>query len=255
MLLRKQGFPEEGEFVMCTVSSVQPNGVFVRLDEYDKVGMINISEVSPGRIRNIRDFVKEGKIIVCKVLRVNLERNHIDLSLRRVSEGMRRNKVNEIKQEQKSEKILEFMAKKLKMPPEKLYSDIFQKISKKYSSLNSCFEDVSADAFNLEEAGIDKKISADLTALIKERIKPTQIEVKKEISLSTYSPEGIEAIKSILMDIEKYCDISYLGGGRYSLSIVSIDYKEANKKMEDIEKKLEQKTREKDIKMEILAEK
>src|SRR3989338_5359313 len=81
MLLKKEGFPEEDELVMCTVTQVQFHSVFVILDEYDKGGMIHISEVSPGRIRNIRDFVREGKKVVCKVLRVNKEKGHIDLSL------------------------------------------------------------------------------------------------------------------------------------------------------------------------------
>ena len=61
MLLKKQGFPEESELVLCTVTSVQYHSVFVDIDEYGKSGLIHISEVSPGRIRNIRDFVKEGK--------------------------------------------------------------------------------------------------------------------------------------------------------------------------------------------------
>jgi len=68
MLLKKEGFPEEDELVMCTITKVQFHSVFANLDDYGKNGMIHISEVSPGRIRNIRDFVKEGKKVVCKVL-------------------------------------------------------------------------------------------------------------------------------------------------------------------------------------------
>ena len=93
MLYKKQGFPEESELVMCTVSNIQYHSVFADLDEYGRQGMIHISEISPGRIRNIRDYVKEGKKIVCKVLRVNSERGHIDLSLRRVNEAQRKNKI------------------------------------------------------------------------------------------------------------------------------------------------------------------
>jgi len=64
MLLKKEGFPERDEFVLCTVTNIQFHSVFVDLDEYVKPGMIHISEISPGRIRNIRDFVKEGKKVV-----------------------------------------------------------------------------------------------------------------------------------------------------------------------------------------------
>ncbi len=102
MAQKKQGFPEENEIVLCTVKKILPHGIFVSLDEYkSQEGLIHISEISPGRVRNIRDFVKEGKRIVCKILRVNKEKNHIDLSLRRVNQAQRINKNTEHKQEQK----------------------------------------------------------------------------------------------------------------------------------------------------------
>ena len=55
---------------MVTVTKIEYHSVFVELDEYGKTALIHISEISPGRIRNIRDFVKvEDKKIVCKVLK------------------------------------------------------------------------------------------------------------------------------------------------------------------------------------------
>ena len=74
MLLKKKGFPEEDEIVICTVTKIHFHSVFVNLDEYGRSGLIHISEVSPGRIRNLRDFVVEGKKVVCKVLRIDEER-------------------------------------------------------------------------------------------------------------------------------------------------------------------------------------
>ena len=88
---KKKGFPEEDDIVLCTVKKILYHSVFVTLDEYDNLeGMIHISEIAPGRIRNIRDYVREGKKLVCKVLRVRKEKGHFDLSLRRVNEGQRR---------------------------------------------------------------------------------------------------------------------------------------------------------------------
>src|SRR3989338_6765190 len=111
MLLSKQGLPEEGDLLLCTVSNIQFHSVFVRLDEFGgKTAMIHISEIAPGRIRNIRDHVRENKKIVCKVLRIHPDRGHVDLSLRRVTENQRRLKINQIKQEQKAERIVEIVA-------------------------------------------------------------------------------------------------------------------------------------------------
>src|SRR3989338_2887568 len=102
MLYKRTEPPEEGDIVLCTVKDITHNSIFVVLDEYNGVeGMIHISEISPGRIRNIRDYVKEGKKIVCKILRVNQEKNYLELSLRRVNQMQRIVKNNEYKQEQK----------------------------------------------------------------------------------------------------------------------------------------------------------
>ena len=104
MFYKKNGFPEEGEIVLCTVKKILYHSVFAILDEYKHIeGMIHISEISPGRIRNIRDYVKEGKQIVCKVLNINKQKGNIDLSIRRVGTNQKRNKNSEWKQETKAE--------------------------------------------------------------------------------------------------------------------------------------------------------
>ena len=95
MYYKKQGLPEENEVILCTVKKILPHSIFVDLDEYEnKEGLIHISEISPGRVRNIRDFVKEGKKIVCKVLKIR-DAGHIELSLRRVTTSYRINKLND----------------------------------------------------------------------------------------------------------------------------------------------------------------
>ena len=39
MFLKKQGFPQEGELVLCTVTKVQHTPVFARLDEFENKSM------------------------------------------------------------------------------------------------------------------------------------------------------------------------------------------------------------------------
>jgi polyribonucleotide nucleotidyltransferase len=86
--IQEERAAEESELVLCTVTSVLKNSVFVKLDEYDDIdGTYPISEVLHGRIRNIRDFVKEGKKIVCKVLKVNREKQQSMSLLRRVNDN------------------------------------------------------------------------------------------------------------------------------------------------------------------------
>ena len=151
MLYKLKGFPEQDEIVLCKVTKIFPNSVFVDLLEYGKQGMVHISEVSPGRIRNLRDFVSENRQIICKVLSVNEEREHIDLSLRRVNSSQRKEKLEEVKQELKAENLIQMLSKKLGQPIEKIYQKVAEKVLKDYSYLYLCFRDVAAEEASLEE--------------------------------------------------------------------------------------------------------
>ncbi len=237
MLFKKQGFPEESDLVLCTVTSVQFHSVFVDIDEYGKGGMIHISEISPGRIRNIRDFVKEGKKIVCKVLRINIEKGYIDLSLRRVNESEKRRKIDEIKKEQNAEKIIEISAGKIGLKTEELYKEISDKIALNYASLHEFFEDASKDEKVLESLGIDKKHLKIIDETIRQRIKPTEVEIKGKLKITTFAPNGIEIIKESLKKAEEAgkgkISINYLGSGLYRFMIKASDYKEAEKLMKN----------------------
>lgn len=235
MLFNKQGFPEESELVLCTVTSVQYHSVFVELDEYGKTGLIHISEVSPGRIRNIRDFVKEGKKVVCKVLKINQEKGYIDLSLRRVNESEKRRKIDEIKKEQNAEKIIEIAASKIGAKTEDLYREISSKVTQTHASLPEFFEESAKDEKLLDNLGIDKKWMKILEGVIKQRIKPAEVEIKGKLKITTYSPEGIAIIKDSLKKAEDAAKgkigISYLGSGIYRFMAKAPDYKEAEKLM------------------------
>lgn len=233
MFYKKSGLPEEGELVMCTVTKIQYSSVFVTIDDYSKSGMIHISEIAAGRIRNIRDYVKEGKKVVCKVLRVHVDRGHVDLSLRRVTDSQRRNKVNGIKLEQKAESIIEYVAKQNKIDTKKLYMDISKKVLEEYEYVHHAFEDAVAGNFDLTKLGLDKKIATQLNELIVQRFKPKVIEISGVLKLSTYESNGLEIIQNALAEAEKVDSISirYLGGGKYKVTVTANEYKEAEPKL------------------------
>ena len=231
MFFHKHGFPEENELVLCTVTSVQYNSVFCSLDMYDKGGMIHISEIAPGRIRNIRDYVVEGKKVVCKVLRITEERGHIDLSLRRVNDNQRRQFNMLIKQEQKAEKIIENLAAELKQDPKKVYAAIAGPIMESYEFLHMAFQEhVDGDA-RLEDLGIPSQYLVPLVERVVEKIKPKSVSISGTLSLRTYAPDGIEVVKRALQAAERaggeHITIRYLGSGQYRVEVVAEEYQEA----------------------------
>jgi translation initiation factor 2 subunit 1 len=240
MLSEKKGFPEDGEIVLCTVTRVDKHSVFANLDEYGRSGLIHISEVSPGRIRNIRDFVREGKKVVCKVLKVDEAKGHIDLSLRRVNLAQKKEKLSHIKQEQTAEKIIEIVANKLKKDKNDLYKQISESVLKSYDSLFASFQAIVNNETTFDELGLDKEISKDLTQAIKQRIKPLEVEVRARLKLSSPASDGVNIVKQALkkaLEASQDVKIKYLGSGKYGVVATAQNYKKAN---EFIEKALNQ---------------
>lgn len=229
----KEGFPTESEIVLCTVTNIQYNSVFAKLDEYKNLqGMIHISEISPGRIRNLRDYVKEGKVIVCKILKINKERGHIDLSLRRVNENQRRAKLEGIKLQQKAEKIIEFAAKELGIENKQLLIDVVQKIKGNYEDIYSCFEDVVENDAKIEDIGFDEKTTKALEKEIRQKIKPVSVVIEGIMTITSYKPNGIDIVKEAVIEavkVDESLKIYYGGGGNFKVMIESPDYKTAEK--------------------------
>lgn len=230
MLLKREGYPEASDLVMCTVNNIQHNSIFVNIHEYERQGMITISEIAPGRIRNIRDYVIEGKIVICKVLNVNKERGYIDLSLRRVTEGQKRQKSDEVKQEIKAEKIIEMTAHELKIPFDQLYKRIAEKVLNQYFYIYQVFDDSVTGAIDLKSF-FDEKIAVALEKTIKDKIKPKQIIIAGDLSISVWEENGIDTIKNALINslTDPKSKISYLGGGKYRILVKGTDYKTVEK--------------------------
>ena len=110
--MKYSGWPEVGELVVCQVVDIEDFGVFCDLQEYEeKRGLIHISEVASGWIKNIRDHVKKGHLVVCKILTVSESNHQIDLSLKDVNDHQRSEKIQEWKNEQKADS---FQPEKLK---------------------------------------------------------------------------------------------------------------------------------------------
>ena len=84
MTKRKPEWPETGDLLIATIETITDYGAYTKLYEFNKRGLFHVSEIPSSWIRNLRDFVREGQKVVLKTLRVNLEKGHINLSLRRV---------------------------------------------------------------------------------------------------------------------------------------------------------------------------
>lgn len=238
MLYQKSGLPQESEIVVCTVTRVMSHSVFVSLNAYqNKSAMLHISEVSPGRIRNLRDYVKEGKVVICKVLSVNPEKEHIDVSLRRVGESMRMQMQNMLKKEANAEKILEHFCKEKKIDVKKAYDKLYKIISKDYEQIHEAFLDYVTGEYAFEKSGFTPKQHDEFLELIKSRIKPPQVEITGKITSTLYDGDGVQKIRALFSEAKKIdqdVTLTYNGGGHYNIRCVKEDFKEAIKSIKKV---------------------
>ena len=214
---------EEGQVVMCTVEKIVGTTVFVQIED-DGEGTIITSEIAPGRIRNLRDYVVPKKKIVCKVLRID-KGGHVDLSLRRVN-SKEKKQVMEI---QKKEKSLIATLKTITENSE----EIIKKIKEK-GGITDFFEEVKTRPEMLEKL-MTKEAAEKLLKILNEK-KEKEVSVKKEFHLKSEAGDGLTKIKGILPK-----EASYIAAGKFALNIKDKNYKDANHRvleiLQDIEKK------------------
>jgi len=71
------------DIVEVTVTGIQKYGVFVLInDKYD--GLIHISEISSGYVKNINDYVKIKDKIYAQVVGIDKENNKFKLSIKNI---------------------------------------------------------------------------------------------------------------------------------------------------------------------------
>ncbi len=229
---------EEGDIVLCTVDRIVGTVVFVKIEGEEKEGSIILSEIAPGRIRNLREYVVPKKRIVCKVLRVS--NDTIALSLRRVTQKEKKELLEEYNQEKSYINVLKSILN------EKA-DDLIEKITKK-ERLYHFLQDSKKDSKELENL-IGKENSKKVLGIISEQ-KKKRIILKKILLLRTSDPKGVKLIKEILKKPENI-EIKYIAAGKYSLKIEGEDIKKQDSELKNFIEKAEKKAKELGVSFEI----
>lgn len=74
-----------GDVLTGKVTGIQPYGAFVALDELTQ-GLVHISEITYGFVKDVGEFLKVGDEITVKVLEIEPELKKISLSIRALQE-------------------------------------------------------------------------------------------------------------------------------------------------------------------------
>jgi translation initiation factor 2 alpha subunit (eIF-2alpha) len=229
---------EEGEMVLCTVDRIAGTVVFVKIEGEEREGSIILSEIAPGRIRNLREYVIPKKKIVCKVLKTS--GGTISLSLRRVTLKEKNEVLEAHNQERSYMSILKSVLK------EKATA-IIDKITKE-EKLFDFFEETRKNPKKLEDL-IGKEDAKKILNIVLEQKKKITI-IKRTISLKTQEPNGIYLLKSVL-ESPGEIEVKYLSAGKYSLKIETEDGKKGDQKLKVFLDGVEKKAKETGVQFEI----
>ncbi|MDH7507272.1 MAG: translation initiation factor IF-2 subunit alpha [Candidatus Thermoplasmatota archaeon] len=242
----KKNYPNVGDLVVGTVVKVQNFGAFVTLDEYPgKEGFIHIAEIATGWVKRIRNHIRERQKVVCKVMHVDKIKNHVDLSLKRVNEHQKREKIQEWKNSQKSEKLMEMLSKKLNKSVEKCYDEFGNDLIKKYGSLYAAFEEAAYDIETLKKDGFKGDWLKDFETIAKTNITILFVNIKGYVDVTSWLPDGITHIRNALIEAEESqfedvkIEIKYIAAPRYMISIRAPDYKIAEDQMKKSVEKIQ----------------
>jgi len=245
MSLKKPEWPEIGDLVIATVETITDYGAYVKLDEYDKKGLLHISEISSSWIKNIRNFVREGQKVVLKVLRVNAEKEHIDLSLRRVTKREKIEKIMSWKKERKAETLMRSVAEKAGLSLEEVYEKAGFLIEEKYG-LYEGFEKVVKEGVKvLTEIGVPKKLATVIAEVAKERVRIPMVKVKGIVELRCMRPNGVKLIKEAFLNAkkaEKFQDAGLrfyvVAAPKYRIEVLAENYRHAEAVLQRVAKKI-----------------
>ena len=222
---------KEEDLVLCTVKKVTNTITFVELPNGQE-GTIVSSEIAPGRIKLMRQYVVPNKKVVCKIL--NISGNNINLSLRRVNSKEKKEVMQSFKQTQAINVAFKQIFKENE-------NKIEEKILKDYENL----EDFVNSAKN-EESLILKYIPKENEEAIKKVInkKRKNEELKQNINIKCLEDDGVKRIKKIFNLENENITITYISAGKFKLKLTVEDFKQGKKEMAEILEELEKRAKE-----------
>jgi translation initiation factor 2 subunit 1 len=237
----KPEWPESGDLVIASIESVMDYGAYANLDEYSRRGFLHISEISSARIRNIRDFVRENQKMVLKVLRIDIEKGHIDLSLRRVTKRERIEKIKSWKKDRKGDALLHAVAEKTGLPIHEVYQKAGVILEEKYG-LYDGFEKVVKEGMDvLTKLEIPEDLAKVIAQVAEERIKIKTVKVRGVIEVRCMKPNGVRCIQEAFSGAKKSqeakdakIEFSVIAAPKYSVEVTSDNWKRAEEVLDKV---------------------
>ena len=225
-------YPDTGEVVQIKVTKILSYGAFCRIEEYNNLeAFLHISEVSSGWVKNIHEYLNEGRTYVAKISRINREKMLFDVSLKRVSEKEKKMKMEEVSKDRRANKLIELVSKELKANP----NDIRVEILKGFEVLYEYFDAVAeADEESLAKVTLPEGFLERFKGLASVSAEKKEVVMSRVVELVTSSKGGIDNLKDLVSKLlakSPMLEVKYLGAPKYLLRIKAKTPKDADKEL------------------------
>jgi translation initiation factor 2 subunit 1 len=238
--MKFSGWPDKGELVVGKIDEIEDFGVFIDLQEYeDKRGLVHISEVASGWIKNIRDHVAEDQTVVAKVLDVDRDAQQIDLSLKDVNDHQRKDTIQRWKNEQKADNgMLQAFGEDVS---DEKYGDVATELLSEFGSLYDAFEGAAIHGVEaLDDTDMTEEEVEKIVEAARENVSVPYVNVTGYVDLESPNPDGIDDVKEALDAAEGNGDIpdevdlevTYVGAPEYRIRVKAPNYKTAESELE-----------------------
>ena len=228
--------PEDGDYIIGRVIEVKDFGATLNLLEYtDQKAFVHISEVASGWVKYIRDFIREGQMVVAKVTKVKKGSKIIDASVRQVSGHRKKEKIREWKNEQRASKLLELVANNIKADYDNLSKEVRNDLISNYGTLYAAFEESVINGEDFKKSWKGSWVS-EFTKVGIENVTPPYVTIGGMLSLTSEKEDGVESIKNSLMGPESIHEDSTLtitsdGAPNYRILVNAPNYKQAEEEL------------------------
>jgi len=240
-MVKKRGLPKWGENVLCTVTRITPFAAWCSLDEYEREdgstieGMIHVSEVAGKWVKDIRKFVKPNKQYVAKVIRIDYQKGHVNLSLKRVSKFDKKEKAENYRREKRAMGMLNQVAKRVGKTKEDVLKIFEPEIREEFEDIFSFFESINDNAKILDKFDLNKDLKDAIMEVVERNFRLKEKTVKAMLKITTLAPDGVNRVKKALTELEKNtgATVKYISAPTYQVELRSKQPKDAEKRMRE----------------------
>ncbi len=228
---------EAGDLVVVQVKEIRPNSVLVDILDTGEEGMVHISEVARTWIKDIRKYVKDKELTVAQVLPQRANSNFIDVSLKRVNENQKKNRLREWQQQKKVEKFVNKLSSLLEEDTGSIQQNVIEPLEERYETPFKGFEMALVEPEDVKEL-LGKKYFDAIASVAQENIRVKEYTLEETITLAFTDANGLKHIQQALSlpDIPDTVSakITYLASPTYKVTVTGKDVKDCKKAMQTI---------------------